>query len=237
MPESLRSYLERETASVKSYERPDVAYDIDPVEASLNQHYHQPFRPQFHYTAIQGHIGDATGLIYDQGEYHLFTMFDKWERRRNRHKCWGHAVSRDCIHWEELPPVLDTLIDHKPGSGSGLVDWNNSLGLRAGPHKTLAIFYTDYQTGTCIAYSNDAGRTWIRHPRNPVIAGADDARDPTVFWYAPATEWRMVRYEKQGFVFYGSANLLDWTQFSRIEGFYESTRSTICGLGSRCGAI
>lgn len=200
---------------------PDPAYDIDPVEASRNQHYDQPYRPQFHYSALQGHIGDATGLIYHQGEYHLFSMFDQWERRRNRHKCWGHATSRDCVHWEAQPPILDPLVDHKPGSGSGIVDWNDTLALRAGPYKTLAVFYTDYVRGSCLAYSTDAGRTWIRHPSNPVLAGVDDIRDPTVFWYAPASAWRMVRYERQGFVFYGSSDLLNWVQLSRVEGRYE----------------
>jgi sucrose-6-phosphate hydrolase SacC (GH32 family) len=205
----------------KSKNEPDTLYDIDPAEASLNQHYHQAQRPQFHYTPIQGHIGDATGLIYNNGQFHLFYMFDKWERRRNRHKCWGHAISRDLLHWEEQPPILDPVIDHKPGSGSGIVDWNNTLGLRSGSQPTLAVFYTDYATGSCIAYSTDSGRSWTRHPRNPVLADANDARDPVVFWHPPDHEWRMVRYEKQGFVFYGSTNLLDWTQFSRVDGFYE----------------
>jgi sucrose-6-phosphate hydrolase SacC (GH32 family) len=125
------------------------------------------------------------------------------------------------IHWKQLPPLLDTTLDNKPGSGSGIVDWNDSSGLRSGQEKTLLIFYTDYKRGTCIAYSRDRGRTWTRHEKNPVIAGADDARDPTVFWYAPASEWRMIRYEKKGFAFYKSRNLLEWTWLSRLEGFYE----------------
>ena len=152
-------------------------------------------------------------------------MFDKWERKRNRHKCWGHAISRDGIFWDEQPPILDPLIDNKPGSGSGVVDWNNTLGLRSGPYKTLLVFYTDYHKGSCIAYSNDRGRTWIRHPKNPILPPTGDARDPNVFWYAPSNEWRMVRFEKKGdsdgFNFYGSKNLLDWKFLSRVEGFYE----------------
>ena len=176
---------------------PNPKFDIDPVEASLQQNYDQPYRPQFHFTALQGHIGDATGLIYYEGEYHLFCMFDKWERQRNRHKCWGHAVSHDGIFWEELPPILDPIIDHKPGSGSGVVDWNNSSGLRTGAEKTLIVFYTDYQTGSCIAYSNDRGRTWVRHPKNPILPGVDNIRDPLVIWYPPLAEWRMVRFERK----------------------------------------
>ena len=75
---------------------------------------------------------------------------------------------------EELPPILDPIIDHKPGSGSGVVDWNDSSGLRRGSEKTLIVFYTDYQTGSCIAYSNDRGRTWVRHPKNPILSGVDE---------------------------------------------------------------
>src|SRR5262249_10361316 len=157
---------------------PDPKYDIDPAEASLNQHYRQSLRPQFHYTPLQGHIGDATGLIYYQGEYHLFYMYDQWERRRNRHKCWGHAISPRCVPWDEQPRILDRIVDHSPGSGSGVVDWNNSSGLRSGPHKCLIVFYTDYGAGSCIAFSNDAGRTWVRHLRNPVLPNAKTMRDP-----------------------------------------------------------
>src|SRR5947209_18735166 len=119
--------------------------DLNPAEVAGEQHYRQPLRPQFHYTPVQGHIGDATGLIYYGGEYHLFNMYDEWSRRRLAHKRWGHAISTDLIHWEQMPPVLDTLLDNHPGSGSGVVDWNNSSGLRQGAEKTLLIFYTDYK--------------------------------------------------------------------------------------------
>jgi fructan beta-fructosidase len=195
--------------------------DLKPEEVADQQHYNQPLRPQFHYTPIQGHIGDATGLIYYRGEYHLFNMYDEWSRKRLGHKRWGHAISTDLIHWQQLPAILDTQLDNKPGSGSGVVDWNDSSKLRHGPEKTLLIFYTDYKLGTCITVSHDRGRTWTRYGKNPVIAGAEDARDPTVFWYPPANEWRMVRYEKKGFAFYQSADLLHWTWLSRVEGYYE----------------
>lgn len=200
--------------------RPENA-DLTPEEVAGQQHYNQALRPQFHYTPIQGDLNDATGLIYYRGEYHLFHMYDEWSRIRAAHKRWGHAVSSDLVHWEQLSPVLDTAIDHTPGSGSGVVDWNNCSGFRSGAEKTLIIFYTDYQRGTCIAYSSDRGRSWTRYGKNPVIAGAADARDPLVFWYSPADEWRMVRYEKRGFAFYKSSDLLSWTWLSRVEGYFE----------------
>jgi fructan beta-fructosidase len=199
---------------------PDPA-DLTPEEVADQQNYDQPLRPQFHYTPIQGHIGDATGLIYYRGEYHLFNMYDEWSRKRLAHKRWGHAISTDLIHWEQFPALLDTQLDNRPGSGSGVVDWNNSSKLRQGDEKTLLIFYTDYTKGTCILISRDRGRTWARYGKNPVIAGAEEARDPTVFWYQPANEWRMIRYEKKGFAFYQSSDLLHWTWLSRVEGYYE----------------
>lgn len=200
----------------------DSEADITLEELADQRHYNHPLRPQLHYTPLQGHVGDATGLFYYDGEYHLFYMYDEWSRRRLAHKQWGHAVSRDLIRWTELAPVLDKLIDNSPGSGSGIVDWNDSLGLRKGsPEKTVMIFYTDYKRGTGILYSRDRGRTWTRHSKNPVIPGADDARDPTVFWHPPTGDWRMLRYEKKGFAFYKSTNLVEWTWLSRNENFYE----------------
>jgi fructan beta-fructosidase len=195
--------------------------NLTPEAVADEQNYDQPLRPQFHYTPIQGDLNDATGLIYYRGEYHLFHMYDEWSRIRAAHKRWGHAISTDLVHWQQLPAVLDTLIDNMPGSGCGVVDWNNSSGLRVGPEKTLLIFYTDYKRGTCMARSHDRGRTWSRYGGNPVIAGAQDARDPLIFWYKPAGEWRMVRYERQGFAFYKSTDLLHWTWLSRLEGYFE----------------
>jgi fructan beta-fructosidase len=195
--------------------------DIHPSDVADAYHYHGQYRPQFHYTPMHGHIGDATGLIYYKGEYHLFYMYDPWSTKRAEHKNWGHAISNDCLHWREMPPILDTLIDHRPGSGGGIVDWNNSSGLRRGIEKTFMVFYTDYVLGTCIAYSNDKGRTWVRHRLNPILEGTEDIRDPYVFWYKPASSWRMVRYEKKGFAFYESADLLSWRYLSRSDGFYE----------------
>jgi sucrose-6-phosphate hydrolase SacC (GH32 family) len=198
----------------------DVA-DITPDQSAVGRNYAHPLRPQFHYTPIQGHLGDATGLIYYKGEYHLFNMYDEWSRRRAAHKQWGHAISTDLVHWRQLPGVLDAQVDNRPGSGSGVVDWNNSSGLAAGDERTLLIFYTDYRAGTGVMFSRDRGRTWTHFAKNPVIAGSDDARDPTVFWYAPLNEWRMVRYEKRGFAFYRSTNLLQWEWLSRVDGYFE----------------
>lgn len=200
---------------------PADPYRLDYKDVYENMHYNQPLRPQVHYTPITGQIADATGLVRYKGKYHLFYMFDEWSKQRRDNKGWGHATSDDCIYWEQQPPVTNSVIDNRPGSGSGIVDWNNTLGLRNGVEKTMVIFYTDYGRGVCIAFSNDAGKTWIRHRKNPVLPGKEGTRDPNVFWYKPDQSWRMVIYEQPGFSFYKSTNLTDWQFLSRMDGFFE----------------
>lgn len=196
-------------------------YQLDYKDVYENMHYNQPLRPQVHYTPITGQIADPTGLLMYKGTYHLFYMFDEWSKRRGDNKGWGHAISNDAIYWEQLPPVTNTVIDNAPGSGSGIVDWNNTLGLQRGVEKTLAIFYTDYGRGPSMAYSVDAGKTWIRHEANPLMPIKKSFRDPVVFWYKPDNSWRMVIYEEPGISFYKSENLTDWELLSSMEGFYE----------------
>lgn len=196
-------------------------FRLDYKDVFDNINYDQPLRPQVHYTPLTGQIADATGLVKYKGTYHLFYMSDEWSKSRRDNKNWGHAISNDCIYWTQEPPVTNSVIDNRPGSGSGIVDWNNSLGLRKGTEKTLVLFYTDYGRGVALEYSNDAGKTWIRHKANPVIPMHNDLRDPNVFWYKPDQSWRMIAYESNGFQFYKSKDLVHWDLLSRMDGFYE----------------
>ena len=113
------------------------SFRIDYKDVYNNTHYNQPLRPQVHYTPLSGQIGDPTGLIRYKGKYHLFYMFDEWSRKRRDNKNWGHAISDDCIHWQQEPPVTNSIIDNRPGSGSGIIDWNNTLKLRTGVEQTM----------------------------------------------------------------------------------------------------
>ena len=208
------------TESKKQQENADP-FRLDYKDVYENIHYNQPLRPQVHYTPITGQIADPTGLIQYKGTYHLFYMFDEWSKQRRDNKNWGHATSNDCIHWEQQPPITNTVIDNRPGSGSGIVDWNNALRLRTGVEKTLVVFYTDYGRGISLAYSKDAGKTWLRHKNNPLLPIKNGFRDPMVFWYKPDQSWRMVIYEEPGLSFYKSNDLLNWQFLSSIKGFFE----------------
>ena len=207
-----------------------------------NELYSEALRPQFHFTARRGHIGDPNGLVYFKGEYHLFFQLQPFGVRHVRDKSWGHAVSRDLVHWEELPIALYPDNLGQIYSGSGMVDWNNVSGFQKGNEPPLLLFYT--ATGIsamrvkraeaddfvqCMAYSNDRGRTWTKFEGNPFLKNISPGnRDPLVFWHEPSKRWIMVLYvghptsfpgSRPAAQIFSSVNLKEWNFESSIEGF------------------
>lgn len=185
------------------------------------QTYDEPYRPQFHFSPARNWTNDPNGLVFYQGEYHLFFQYnpfgDEWG-----HMSWGHAISTDLIHWREMPVALPEENGIMIFSGSAVVDTNNSSGLCRGRESCLIAIYTGHtptrQTQN-IAYSNDRGRTWTKYQGNPVIdPGMKDFRDPKVFWHAPSRKWIMtVAIPKQRKVrLYSSADLKRWTVLSEF---------------------
>jgi len=185
-------------------------------------------RPQYHFTSRRGWNNDPNGLIYFEGEYHLFYQHNPYEREwENMH--WGHAVSKDLIHWEELPDAL--FPDHigTMFSGSTVIDYNNTAGFNKGGAPAMVAIYTadsPEKQVQCIAYSLDKGRTWTKYANNPVIDSkakwnSKDTRDPEVFWYKPDNHWVLVLNERDGNSIYTSDNLKEWTYESHVTGFWE----------------
>ncbi len=182
------------------------------------------FRPHYHFTAQKNWINDPNGLVWFDGEYHLFYQYnpqgDQWG-----HMSWGHAVSTDLVHWEELAVAIPEDARHMIYSGSVVVDWANSSGLGDGVKPPLIALYTGAERGDvgiqsqCLAYSQDRGRTWIKYAGNPVLdIGLEHFRDPKVFWHEGTARWVMVvaRSKENRASLYGSANLKDWTHLSDI---------------------
>jgi len=200
----------------------------DDAIAGQDSLYKEKNRPQFHFTTRRGWINDPNGLIYFDGEYHLFYQHNPYEKEwENMH--WAHAVSTDLVHWKELqlalsPDSLGTMF-----SGSTVMDYKNSAGFNKGNQPAMIAAYTaasDQKQTQCIAYSLDKGRTWIKYKGNPVIDSKEkwnsvDTRDPRVFWYQPGKHWVMVLNERDGHSIYTSANLKEWTYQSHTTGFWE----------------
>lgn len=171
------------------------------------------YRPIYHHTPLYGWMNDANGLVYKDGEYHLYFQYNPYGSKwGNMH--WGHSVSKDLVHWDHLKPAIarDTL--GHIFSGSTVVDKNNSAGY--GKNAIIA-FYTSasdkYGQIQCMAYSTDNGRTYTKYEKNPILTpfdGLKDFRDPKVFWYAPAKKWYMIVSADKEMRFYSSSNLKDW---------------------------
>ncbi|WP_168187549.1 DUF4980 domain-containing protein [Pedobacter sp. G11] len=190
--------------------------------------YKEENRPQFHFTTKRGWINDPNGMIYYEGEYHLFYQHNPYEREWEN-MSWGHAVSKDMVHWQELPTALYPDELGTMFSGSTVIDYNNTAGFNKGNTPAMVAAYTantaDKQT-QCIAYSLDKGRTWTKYTKNPVIDSkakwnSVDTRDPRVFWYKPGNHWVMVLNERDGHSIYNSTNLKDWNYQSHTTGFWE----------------
>jgi sucrose-6-phosphate hydrolase SacC (GH32 family) len=151
---------------------------------------------------------------------------------------WGHAVSRDLVHWEEVGEALYPDALGPMFSGSGVVDWGNTSGVGKGGVPPLLLFYTAAGNPTvqCLASSTDGGRSFLKYAANPIVAQITPGnRDPKVFWHAPSRRWVMTLYvehkgegprgtpsaRRQTIQFLTSADARHWTVESAVDGFYE----------------
>lgn len=185
--------------------------------------YQEPHRPQIHFSPPANWMNDPNGMVYYDGEYHLFYQYypdsTVWGPMH-----WGHAVSTDMVQWEHLPIALYPDSLGYIFSGSAVVDSENTSGLGTAENPPLVAIFThhdaagaeagrnDYQVQS-IAYSLDRGRTWTKYENNPVIAnpGIIDFRDPKVSWHEPTQQWFMIFAAKDRVRIYTSPNLIDWT--------------------------
>ena len=183
--------------------------------------YREKYRPAFHFSTAKNWINDPNGLVYFDGEYHMFYQYNPFENIWG-HMHWGHAVSKDLVHWKELPVAIKEEGEVMIFSGSAVIDEKNSSGFakKKGDIPMVAI-YTGHIEGKNqsqhLAYSLDKGRTFTKYSGNPVIdLKLKDFRDPKVFWYAPENKWVMaaVLPIDKKIQFYSSKNLKDWTLMS-----------------------
>ena len=181
------------------------------------------YRPVYHHTPLYGWMNDPNGMVYKDGEYHLYYQYNPYGSKwGNMH--WGHSVSRDLIHWQHLDPAIarDTL--GHIFSGSTVVDKDNTAGY--GKDALIALYTSasdKYGQIQCMAYSTDNGRTYTKYEHNPILTpfdGLKDFRDPKVFWYEPDKKWIMIVSADKNMRFYSSNDLKEWTYLSQFgEGY------------------
>jgi len=196
-----------------------------PIKKSI--FYRDKHRPQFHYSPPENWMNDPNGMVYFEGEYHLFYQYYP-EKTVWGPMHWGHAVSKDLIHWENLPIALYPDDLGHIFSGSAVVDWSNTSGLGKDGQPPLIAIFTHHEmelekVGTnnhqyqSIAFSHDNGRSLIKYSGNPVLPNLNnikDFRDPKVIWDKIRKHWLMVLATTDHSKFYSSKNLIDWTHLS-----------------------
>ncbi|MBQ8551776.1 MAG: glycoside hydrolase family 32 protein [Clostridia bacterium] len=188
----------------------------------------EAFRPKVHFTAPYGWINDPNGLVYYRGVYHLFYQHNpagtKWG---NMH--WGHALSRDLVHFEHLNEALfpDELGDMF--SGSAMVDEENLLGLNTPEHKAILLFYTaagghreinrEAKFTQCLAYSLDGGHTFQKYAKNPIVPHIKaQNRDPKVVYDEENDVYLMALYlDGAEYALLTSNDLISWQQLQTFE--------------------
>lgn len=187
-----------------------------------DNYYTEKYRPQYHISPEQNWLNDPNGLVYYEGEYHVFYQYNPDTKFPFDVKYWAHWVSTDLVHWEELPVALSPDKYGSMWSGSCVVDFNNSSGLFPEHGSGLVAFYTctDMTDGLrqqqAMAYSKDNGRTWIKYNGGePILKSEDDLlhdnnfRDPKVFWHEESQQWMMMIAGGPARI-YSSKNLIDW---------------------------
>ena len=190
--------------------------------------YREALRPQLHFSPRRGWLNDPNGLVFHQGQYHVFFQHNPYGWNwSNMH--WGHAAGRDLIHWHEIGEALYPDLFGPMFSGSAVVDWNNTSGFGRDGKPPLVLFYTAAGNPTvqCLAYSNDGGQTFTKYAHNPVVEQFTPGnRDPKIIWHEPTRRWVMVLYvespDKEHLIYFlTSGDLKQWTVASETEGFFE----------------
>jgi len=169
-------------------------------------------RAHFHFSAPAGWMNDPNGLVQVGGTYHLFYQHNPFSARWGSMH-WGHATSRDLVHWHDQPVALHPTPGgpDKDGcfSGSAVVDGGS-----------LKLFYTGVEPQCQCVADGDATHTIFRRQSGPALIPTPpsgyrqrDFRDPYVFKHDGW--WNMVvgsgdMNDLAALLLYRSTNLTDW---------------------------
>jgi fructan beta-fructosidase len=186
------------------------------------------WRPKYHFTPLKNWTNDPNGLISINGVYNLYNQQNPFENKWG-HMSWGHATSRDLVHWKHLPLAMPEAITNDGKditwrfSGCAVLDKNNTSGLCKNGSCIVAVYTADQpnlkKESQYIAYSNDGGLHFTQYTGNPVIdLNMKDFRDPNVKWNDQLKKWLMVvALPKENKVrFYTSMNLKNWDLLSEF---------------------
>lgn len=184
-----------------------------PQHTSTDHH-----RPLYHFLPVANWMNDPNGLIQWKGDYHLFYQYNPSGPFHGTIH-WGHAVSRDLVHWQDWGIALAPTPGgpDKDGCFSGCAVDNNGV---------PTLMYTGIRPEVqCIAVSHDGLKTWEKPDANPVIAEPPTGlaqtgfRDPFLWregdvWYCVIGSG--VKDEGGTILLYRSPDLLQWEYVHRL---------------------
>lgn len=170
-------------------------------------------RLAYHFEPQTGWMNDPNGLVFFRGRYHAFFQYyphaPKWGQMH-----WGHAVSDDLLHWEQLETALFPEMPYEDGGGC----YSGSAVVRG---EKLYLFYTSVDKNgrqtQSLATSEDGVR-FAKYEKNPIIRdfpkdGSKEFRDPKVT-LINGIYYMVCGSGKDGIgkvLLYRSENLFDWS--------------------------
>ncbi len=220
------SHLIGKTLVVAS--EPEIDMDFSFADEIPEQgYYSEEFRPLVHFSARIGWINDPNGLVYANDTYHMFFQHNPADSSWGN-MTWGHAISKDLVHWRELESALQPDELGTVFSGSGIVDYKNVSGLKSGDLPPVLLFYTAAGGNSalsagkphtqCMAYSTDGGMTFRKYTGNPVIGHIEGGnRDPKVTWCEELGRHILALYiDRDEYALFCSDDLIHFTELQRI---------------------
>lgn len=217
MPINVEQYKGKQLSLVFAYvTKGDIGYSQIKQSDDYHFDYNEQYRPYYHFSPQYGWTNDPNGMVYHNGEYHLFYQHNPYGSMWGNMN-WGHAVSKDLKKWEHLPVAISPDSIGAIFSGSAVIDKENTAGF--GKNAMVAIYTAAGKSQVqSIAYSLDNGRTFTKYNRNPVLTDPNyvDFRDPKVFWHDASKQWIMSLATTQVITFYGSKDLKEWNKLSEF---------------------
>lgn len=212
------------------------ALDENPLLKKMKRarsNYRDHFRPRYHYVNPDGTLNDPNGLCYWQNRWHLFYQGYPPEDPRQH---WGHAVSDDLVHWEDLPYAIYPDPEDRCFSGATLVEKDRVIAM-----------YHGTKAGNMVATSSDPLLlNWEKIVDRPVIPlpKPDQPQPYTVFdpciWEHNRTYFAlsggMIKHGSEGKLvaadyLFKSKNLIDWEY---LHPFVADDRYTRVGDDGAC---
>ena len=206
---------------------PAYRFVLEQTDEIPQTDYNEDSRPQVHFTARYGWLNDPNGPFYYNGLYHTFFQHNEASADWGN-MTWGHAISKDLVHWEQTDSVIFPDARGAAFSGSAWIDYENASGLQTGEHPPILLFYTaaghrsklteglDYTQ--CLVYSTDGGDTFRHYSNNPIVEHmVFENRDPKVDYSEELQKYVMILYlGDHTYMLMVSEDLLHWQKLQEI---------------------